>query len=105
MSILTSIEAMEALNYTDLSQMPAKVIGLLSPGVDAYIMAATGMDWGTLTPTYTVIDPLARLAAALLLQRWYEDEAQIGQANDLGVLSMLNQLHAKYLQMVCLWGT
>ena len=100
MSILTPTEAMDALNYTDLSQMPNKVIGLLSPGVDAYIMTATGKDWGTLTAAYTAVDPLAKLAASLLLQRWYEDEAQIGQAKDLGVLSMLSQLHAKYLAEV-----
>ena len=92
---------MEALNYTDVSQMPGKVLSILSPGVDAYILAATGFDWGTITATYAAIDPLAVLTASLLLQRWYEDDAQIGQANDLGVLSMITQLHAKAIQAEC----
>lgn len=90
---------MEALNYTDPTQMPGKIMDILAPGVSQFIYNATGFDWGTLTDTYTAIDPLAILAACLLLQRWFEDDAQIGQANDLGVISMLNQLHAKYLQM------
>lgn len=97
MSILTDTEAMEALNYTSVDDMPAKVIGILVPAVDAYITNATGKDWGTLTTTYTAVDPLAKLAAAILLGRWFEDVTQIGQANDLGVLSMLGQLEAKYL--------
>jgi hypothetical protein len=99
MSILTPTQAMEALNYTDPDQMPGKVLTILSPGVDSYIMTATGFDWGTTTETYTAVDPLAILTASLLLQRWFEDSSQIGQANDLGVLSMISQLHAKYLQM------
>lgn len=99
MPILTPTQAMEALNYTDQAQMPGKVLDILSPGVDAYLLTATGFDWGTLTDTYSAVDPLAVLTASLLLQRWFEDASQIGQANDLGVLSMISQLHAKYLQM------
>jgi len=98
MSILTATEAMQALNYSDVAQMPEKVTGILVPGVDSYIEKATGRDWGTLTADYTAIDPVAKVVAAALLSQWFIDPATIGTANGLGIISMLGQLEATVLQ-------
>ena len=89
---------MQALNFTEIDQMPDKVLTIFLPAVDAYIINATGKDWGTLTDTYTTIDPLSKLTAGILLARWFEDASQVGQVNDLGVLSMIGQLQAKSLK-------
>jgi len=98
MAILTASEAAQALNYSDVAQMPEKVTGILVPGVDSYIEKATGRDWGTLTTTYTTIDPVAKVVAAALLSQWFTDPATIGTANGLGIIGMLGQLEATVLQ-------
>jgi hypothetical protein len=97
MPILTDQEACDALHYTDIDQMPAKVKSILLPGIDCFIKDATGKDWGTLTDTYTAIDPTAKTAAMLLLMRWFEDSQEIGKAG-IGVIGLLSQLQAKYSQ-------
>jgi hypothetical protein len=98
MAILTATEAAQALNYSDVAQMPEKVTGILVPGIDSYIEKATGRDWGTLTTDYIAIDPVAKTVAAALLSQWFIDPATIGTANGLGIVSMLGQLEAAVLQ-------
>ena len=98
MAILTSTEAMDALNYTEIAQMPDKVVNIFLPAVDNYLTYATGKDWGTLTTTYTTIDALAKLIASVLLCRWFEDPSQLGKVNDDGLMAMITQLKSKYLQ-------
>lgn len=92
MAILTIEEAAIALRYDDLEDMPPEVKGLL-PAIDGFIEAATGKDWGA----DTVIDPGAKMAAKVLLVRWFEDPGMIGKTHDVGLLSLIGQLHAKAL--------
>lgn len=98
MAILTDIEIMKALDYTTIEDVPEKAYDIIYPGVEAHIKDATGKDWGTLTDTYTEIYPIAKTIASILLVRWFEDPGMIGKTNDIGVLSLINQLEAKYLQ-------
>jgi hypothetical protein len=97
MSILSTQEAVDALDYTSVAELPGKVTSILLPAIDEFIKSATGKDWGTLTATYTEIDPTAKILAGVLLVRWFDDPGQINQANDSGVLSMVGQLEAKAL--------
>jgi hypothetical protein len=97
MSILTLQNAADALNYNSPDEMPAKVATIFIPAVDGFIKEATGKDWGVLTDTYTSIDPIAIMVAAVLLVRWFEDPGMIGKVSDVGVLSMISQLEAKVL--------
>lgn len=97
LAILTSLEVAQCLNYEDISDMPSKVVNIIYPAVESYIYNATGKDWAALTTTYTAIDPLAKMVAGALTARWFEDSANIGQVKDLGLLSMITQLEAKYL--------
>jgi len=98
MSILTSREAAFALNFTEANQMPEKITKIFLPAVDGYLKTATGKDWGSLTATYTAIDPLAKMVASVILARWYEDPTQLGTVTGDGLLSLIAQLHAKNLQ-------
>jgi hypothetical protein len=96
--ILTTEEAMQALNYTTVDEMPGKVSTILLPAVDNFIENATGKDWGTLTEKYTSIDPVAKIIAGVLLVRWFDDPGLIGQVSDVNILSLLGQLAAKATQ-------
>lgn len=103
--ILTAAEAKEALGYSPDEQMPARVESILLPAIDDFLKNATGKDWGKLTESYTTVDPLAKQAASVLLVRWFDNPSQIGSANtsfgygsDLGIMSLITQLHAKALQ-------
>lgn len=93
--ILTQQEASELLNYLTVDEMPEKVISVFLPAVDAFLKNATGFDWGTLTDTYTMIDPLAKMAAGVLLVRWFDDPSLIGKADDAGIVGLIGQLRAK----------
>lgn len=96
--ILTAQEAASALDYTTADELPAKVQSIILPAVDNYLKDATGKDWGTLTETYTAIDPTAKMIAGVLLVRWFENPALIGKTNDDGVIAMIGQLAAKATQ-------
>lgn len=98
MPILSEQDAAEALDYETVEELPAKVKNTLIPGIDDFLKNATGKDWGTLTDTYKSIDPMAKMIAGILLVRWVEDPGQIGQVKDDGLLSLISQLEAKYLQ-------
>ena len=98
MPILTSREAAFALNFTEANQMPDKITKLFLPAVDGYLQTATGKDWGTVTATYVIIDPLAKMVASVILSRWYEDPTQLGTVSGDGLLGLIAQLHAKCLQ-------
>ncbi len=98
MPILTSQEARDLLDYAAEEEMPAKVTSILLPAIDQFIEDATGKDWGTITETYTDIDPTAKMAAGVLLVRWFDNPGQIGTSNDIGVTSLIGQLNAKALQ-------
>lgn len=93
--ILTQQEAAELLNYLTVDEMPEKVISVFLPAVDAFLKNATGFDWGILTDTYTTIDPLAKMAAGVLLVRWFDDPSLIGKADDAGIVGLIGQLRAK----------
>lgn len=96
--ILTDQEAREILGYDDPTQeMPARVTPILLPAVDNFLKDATGKDWGALTEAYAAIDPTAKMAAAVLLVRWFDDPGQIGQVSDAGILALIGQLEAKAL--------
>jgi len=98
MPILTEQEACEALNYTEIAEMPPKVLSILLPGVEEFLTSSTGKDWGTLTDSYTAIDPVAKMAAGILLVRWFEDNNEVGTASGIGVIGLIGQLEAKHLQ-------
>lgn len=100
MPILTEKEACEALNYMEIAEMPPKVLSILLPGVDEFLKSSTGKDWGTLTDSYTAIDPVAKMAAGILLVRWFEDSSEVGTASGIGVIGLISQLEAKHLQEV-----
>lgn len=97
MPILTTEQARQALNFSSAADMPERVTTILLPGIDLVIKDATGKDWGTLTDTYTAVDPTAILAASALLVAWFEDPGMIGQISD-GAIGLIGQLKAKYLQ-------
>jgi hypothetical protein len=97
MSILTTQQAYQALNFNSADDMPPRVTSIILPAVDEFIANATGKDWGTLTDTYKAINPLAILAASVLLVRWFLEFDPLGTVTDVGVLSMIGQLRAKYL--------
>lgn len=98
MAILTADEAKAALGYNLEEDMPRRVEFVLLPAIDRFLQGATGKDWGTLTETYTTVDPVAKAAASVLLVRWFDDPGQIGQANDAGILALIGQMEARALQ-------
>jgi len=91
--ILTEEEAMKILDYTTVEDMPGKITEILLPAIDDYLKNATGKDWGK----DETIDPLAKSTAGVLLIRWFEDPGQIENVNDIGLVTLINQLEAKYL--------
>ena len=98
MAILTNQEAAELLNYDDVDQTPPKVTSIFLPGIDSFLRDATGKDWGALTATYAAIDPTAKMAAGILLVRWFEDSSEMSKASGIGITGLIGQLKAKYLQ-------
>jgi hypothetical protein len=98
MPILSEQDACKALDYSSVDEMPEKVAAIFLPAIDGCLKNATGKDWGTLTAGYTVIDPVAKMVASILLVRWVEDPGQIGKIIDEGLIALVGQLEAKYLQ-------
>lgn len=98
--ILTNQEAADMLRLPDSTDYPQ--LNIILPFVDDYIKTATGFNWGTLTTTYTIIDPTAKMLASALVVRWFDDPGQMGNIsdNDIGVKSLIGQLHAKALEMI-----
>lgn len=97
MAILTSQEAADALGYVTTDEMPSKVESIFLPAVDEFLTSATGKDWGTLTTDYTAIDPMAKMAAAVLLIKWFDNPDDFGKGGDF-ITAMITQLKSKYLQ-------
>jgi len=94
MSILTPQEAADMLRLSDPTDYPQ--FDILLPFVDDFIKTATGYDWST----DAVIDPTAKMLASALMARWFDDPGQMGaiKDNDIGVKSLIGQLHGKALQ-------
>ncbi len=88
MAILTPQEAAYFLR-TDSADA---VMLMLLPHVDTYLQNATGHDWSS----DSTIDPVAKLAAGILLVGWYDNPGQVGQSAHAAV-PLLVQLEAKAL--------
>lgn len=98
--ILTAQEVADLLDYTSVDEVPPKVMSVLVPAIGQFLFDSTGKDWVTLTDVYTQIDPTAKMAAGVLLVRWFENPAQIGMGNtavmrDSGFSSLIGQLAAR----------
>lgn len=95
MSILTNQEAADMLRLPDPNDYPQ--LNIILPFVDDFIKTATGRDWGSDNP----IDPTAKMLASALVARWFDDPAQMDKVsdNDIGVKSLVGQLHGKALEM------
>jgi len=96
MLILTPQEAASMLRLVNPDDYPQ--LNILLPFVDDFIKTATGHDWTEDNPS----DPTAKMLASALLVRWFDDPGQMGSIsdNDIGVKSLVGQLHGKVLQMV-----
>jgi len=92
--ILTKQEAADVLGYDSPDEMPGDVVNILLPGIDGFLQNATGKDWGA----EEEIDPDAKMAARVLLRRWFDDPGMVGATKDAGILNLIGQLHAKALQ-------
>jgi len=94
--ILTPQEAANVLRLVNPDDYPQ--LDILLPFVDDFIKTATGHDWAEDNPT----DPTAKMLASALLARWFDDPGQMGNMrdNDIGVKSLVGQLHGKALEMV-----
>jgi hypothetical protein len=88
---LTTQEAAELLGYDSVESCPAARLNITHSAVDDYIQSATGKDWGKDNP----VNATAKLVASILLVRWFEDPGMIGKVNDVGLISLIGQLHAK----------
>lgn len=93
--ILTPQEASDMLRLVSPDDYPQ--LNILLPFVDDFIKTATGHDFAA----DATIDPTAKMLAAALTVRWFEDPGQMGgiSDNDIGVKSLIGQLHAKALEM------
>jgi hypothetical protein len=92
--ILTEQEAKNMLMLDPETTYPQLAIVL--PAIDEYIKTATGFDWGTLTAEYTAVDPVAKMAASILLSQWYFNPLEMGKDN-YAVVGFVGQLQAKVL--------
>lgn len=92
--ILTEAEAKDMLSLDPETTYPQLAIVL--PGIDEYIKTATGFDWGTTTATYAKIDPVAKMAASILLSQWFFNPLEMGKEN-YAVVGFVAQLQAKVL--------
>jgi len=93
--ILTAQEAADILRIVDPADYPQ--LNIILPFVDDFIKTATGRDWSDDDP----VDPTAKMLAGALTARWFDDPGQMGNIadNDIGVKSLVVQLHAKALEM------
>lgn len=92
--ILTATEAKDMLMLDPETDYPQLAIVL--PAIDEYIKTATGFDWGTTTTEYPTIDPVAKMAASILLSQWYFNPLEMGKEN-YAVVGFVGQLQAKKL--------
>lgn len=92
--ILTETEAKDMLGLDPETTYPQLAVVL--PAIDEYIKTATGFDWGNLSETYTEVDPVAKMAASILLNQWYFKPLEMGREN-YAVIGFVAQLQAKAL--------
>lgn len=87
MAILTQQEAIDALSLESTEDYPR--LNILLPAIDVYMKKATGIDYGA-----EPVNPVAKLAATMLLAQWFENPAMIGKEDNLhfGVQNLLAQL-------------
>ncbi len=71
-TIFAPSEAAQVLDYEDPAHMSDKVMGILAPGVNGILKAATGKDWSEDED----VDPVAKAAAGILLARLFNNMAQ-----------------------------
>jgi hypothetical protein len=90
------LTAAEAANVLRCATTDALMLQLL-PQTDKYILEATGRDWSADSP----IVPTAKLAAQMLIVRWYEDPGGMAAGNALGwgLSACLTQLEALALEL------
>ena len=95
MSILTPQQAADMLRLPDPDDYPQ--LNIILPFIDDFIKTATGHDWAS----DTIIDPTAMMLASALAARWFDDPGQMDKItdNDIGVQSLIGQLHGKALEM------
>lgn len=91
--ILNIQEVADILGYENIEDCPIGKVNIILPAVDDYIKSATGKDWAT----DTKIDATAKFVASVLFVRWFEDPGMIGKVNDLSIIGLITQLHAKAL--------
>jgi hypothetical protein len=89
MTILTPSEAANWIRSTETDQ----IMLMLMPQVDAYLERATGRDWSA----DTIIHPLAKTAAGVLLVNWYDNPAMTGSGFS-GFSDVLTQLEVEALK-------
>lgn len=96
MNILTAQQAAELLRYDSPDEMPGFVSSIILPAIDGFMKEGTGKAWEEDNP----IDPVAKLAASMLLVQWYENPAMIGKSDNMhfGLINLMTQLQAKALQ-------
>lgn len=91
--ILTPTEVAEVLKYDSPEECQDAVD--MVPAVAEYLKTATGHDWESDDP----IDPVAKMAARMLLVRWYEvpGMAEVRQVVDMtfGINHLVTQLQVK----------
>jgi len=92
--ILTPQEAAEVLGYDKPEEMPGDATKILLPGIAGFLKNATGKDWAA----DEEIDQDAKMAARVLLRRWFDNPGMVGETKDIGLMSLIGQLHAKALQ-------
>jgi hypothetical protein len=92
MTILTSQEAADILRIESVSDCPQ--LNIILPAIDEFIKTGTGKDFSV-----DPIDPIAKMAASMLLVQWFENPAMIGKEDNLhyGLVNLLTQLQAKAL--------
>lgn len=92
MSLLTNLEAAEALGYTGEEECPPRVFNLIVPAANQYIRNATGKDWANDEEK----DPVAKFAASRLVVYWFENPGMINKPDAL-TIDLCSQLHARVL--------
>jgi len=88
------LTAAEGANFVRTDTSDAVMLMLL-PQIDDFIKRATGRDW----TADTTINPVAKVAAGILLVQWYDNPAQAGpDAPQFGINQTLSQLEAEALK-------
>lgn len=91
-NILTQKEASDILRLDGGVSLHPQ-LDIILPAIDDYLKTATGKDWSK----DTEIDSTAKMAATVLLVRWFENPGMIGKVSDEGIIGLVAQLHAKAL--------